>query len=91
MKVHLAADVETALKHFGEHKIDVILSDINLGEDVPDGYAFLKHVREADKTVPFYMVSGYSRKEEEQKALQNGATAYVQLPINKDQLVTLVS
>ena len=81
-----ATDVESALEQFKNNKVDVILSDVNLGEDQPDGYFFLKKVREEDPEIPFYMVSGYSRAEEEPKAREQGANGYLQLPLEKDQL-----
>lgn len=86
-----ASNISTAIKHITESKIDIILSDINLGDNEPTGYEFLKKVREKDKLIPFYLMSGYSKKEEEPKALENGANGYIQLPVEKGQLVELLN
>jgi DNA-binding NtrC family response regulator len=85
-----AENVAAALKHLTEHKVDVIFSDINLGESEPSGYELLEKVREKDETLPFYFVSGYSRREEESKAKKSGATGYLQLPVAGGQLKELV-
>jgi len=77
-----ATNVSDAIKHLtdGKNKFDAILSDINLGENEPSGYDFLKQVRKKDKLIPFIFSSGYSKKEEWPKAEKLGATGYIQLP-----------
>lgn len=89
-QVLVASDVEAAVEHLTKHKVDVILSDINLGESEPDGYDLLKHVREKDTALPFYFISGYSRADEEPKARALGANGYLQLPVNEAQLRKLL-
>lgn len=81
-----ASNVRSAIEHFHEGKPDMILADINLGEGKPDGYELLRTIREKDKSVPFYIVSGYSKADEEPKAKRGGATGYIQLPLGRDQL-----
>ncbi len=73
-------NISDALKHISQNKVDAIISDINLGEGEPDGYEFLKHVREKDTQVPFYFMSGYNKSSEWPKAEKLGATGYFQLP-----------
>lgn len=90
LNVLQATTVEEAVNQFKENKVDVILSDINLGEGAPSGYDFLRHVRATDDKLPFYMVSGYSYNEEGEKAKSNGATGYLQLPIDKKQLIEVI-
>lgn len=38
-------NVEAAVQQLSKHKMDLILSDINLGNDAPDGYELLRYVR----------------------------------------------
>lgn len=85
-----ASNVSAAIKKFSDNHVDIILSDVNLGEGEENGYDFLKKVRQSDSAIPFYLVSGYSRAEHESKARDLGATGYVQLPIDKTQLKELL-
>ncbi|MBI2092174.1 MAG: response regulator [Deltaproteobacteria bacterium] len=82
-----ATNVSDAIKHLadGKNKYDAILSDINLGENEPSGYDFLKQVREQNKQIPFIFVSGYGKKEEWPKAEKLGATGYIQLPFEPEK------
>jgi len=86
-----ASDVCSALKQYSENHVDIILSDINLGDNEPDGYSFLKEIRKKDREIPFYLVSGYSQSEEEPKAKELGADGYLQLPVDKDQLWDVIN
>ena len=88
--IHTATTVENAMKHMKEDNIDLILSDINFGEGQTDGYAFLKCIREKNQSIPFYLVSGYNREEEEPKALKMGANGYFQQPIDPNELKKLI-
>ncbi|MBU0579940.1 MAG: hybrid sensor histidine kinase/response regulator [Candidatus Margulisbacteria bacterium] len=85
-----ATNVQKALKYFEEDKIDVIISDINLGPDEPDGYEFLNIVRAKNKDLPFYITSGYSAGDEEPRARANGATGYLQQPLEKEMLLRII-
>lgn len=85
-KIFTAATYGEAVEKYAEEKVDIILSDVNLGHGVPSGYEFLKYVRERNKKIPFYMVSGYSAAEEEPKAVANGASGYLQLPLEDGAL-----
>jgi signal transduction histidine kinase/CheY-like chemotaxis protein len=82
-----ATNISDAIKHLadGKNKCDAILSDINLGENEPNGYDFLKQVREQNNQIPFIFVSGYSEKEEWPKAENLGATGYIQLPFEPEK------
>lgn len=85
-----ANNVSSAIEKLMANSVDIILSDINLGDNEPDGYEFLRKVREKNKDIPFYMVSGFSRNEEEPKAKQHGATGYLQQPFEWDELKELI-
>ncbi len=90
VQVLQATNVSAALKIMAEQGIDVILSDINLGNGEPDGYDFLKHVREKSESIPFFMVSGFSRSDEEPKAKKHGATGYLQLPVDQEEILRVL-
>ena len=86
VEIFEAMSVEDALRIYDNEDIDVILSDINLGDGYPDGYFFIKRIREMDVSVPFYFISGYSKAEEEGKVKRAGAQGYIQLPIDISEL-----
>jgi len=86
LQVKDVTNIDDALKHLAGGKFDVILSDINLGEGKPDGYEFLRLVKERKIETPFYFLSGYSKKTEWPKAEQLGANGFFQLPINIREL-----
>lgn len=85
-----ATTVEQAMSHFSNAAVDLIISDINLGPGQPDGYTLLRQVREKTESLPFYLVSGYSRQEEEEKARKLGANGYYQLPLEPEQLNMMI-
>jgi two-component SAPR family response regulator len=58
-----AKNVSSATEYFLNRKIDMIVSDINLGDYEPTGYDFLAKVREKDTKVPFIFTSGYNRRD----------------------------
>jgi CheY-like chemotaxis protein len=73
-----ASGVSDALAKLSQNSVDVVLSDINLGEGEPDGYELLKKVRSNDPNKPFYLISGYSHATESPKAKEHGANGYLQ-------------
>jgi CheY-like chemotaxis protein len=81
-----AKNVSGAMEHFVNRKIDMIVSDINLGDCEPTGYDFLAKVREKDTKVPFIFTSGYNRRDEWDKAQAAGATEYLQIPYELHEL-----
>lgn len=81
-----ATKVIEAMRLFTEQCPDVILSDINLGDCEPDGYEFLKQVREVNKDVRFYFASGYCKSDHEARVKQEGGTGYFQLPMEEDAI-----
>ncbi len=85
-----AMNVSDAIRHLTKNKIDVIFSDINLGDGLPDGYDFLKEVRARNKDVPFIFMSGYAKDDEWSKAQSAGATDYLQLPFDIKDMLKMV-
>ncbi len=81
-----AKNVSGAMEHFLNRKIDMIVSDINLGEREMTGYDFLGKVREKDAKIPFVFTSGYNRRDEWEKAEKAGATEYLQIPYELHEL-----
>jgi len=86
-----ALSVAEAMKHLAEYSnIHAIVSDINLGLHVPSGFDFLRQVREKDKEIPFIITSGYSKDEIWGRAESLGATDFLQLPFDTEDLGRLI-
>jgi two-component system chemotaxis response regulator CheY len=85
-QVFEAGDGQAGLNVLKEHKVGLILSDINM--PVMDGLQFLSHVRAMDewKTVPFIMITTEGSHTRVMEAVQLGASGYVRKPFTPDQI-----
>jgi CheY-like chemotaxis protein len=85
-----AADIIQAISTAREKQPDVILLDI----EMPGGDGFLALERlKANKllsAIPVIIVTARDPKEVENKALQTGAVASLQKPVNLDTLMTVI-
>lgn len=73
-------------------KLDVLLSDIAMPHE--DGYSFIRRVRhlQADRGTftPALALTAYARREDYEKALQEGFQMYLSKPIEPTALVTAI-
>ena len=81
-----AGDGIEALERLKDHKVDLILSDINMPN--MDGLEFLGRLKTdgALKTVPVIMVSTEGSQTKVLEAVQLGAAGYVRKPFTPDQI-----
>jgi len=90
-----AADGSEAVSAARREKPDLILLDINFPNDIGlswDGFqiiAWLQRVDESKKT-PVIVMSGGEAAKFKARALQAGAIAYLQKPVNNDELLALI-
>lgn len=91
LNVKTTESVEEAKEYLKVSNVDIILSDLDLGKGMQNGYDLLKWVRERDKEIPFYIISGYNKDGEESRAMDSGANGFIQLPVDAEQIRTLVS
>lgn len=70
------------------NKPDIILLDIQLPE--MDGYTVAKKLRENPelKDIPIIAVTSYAMPGDREKAIESGATGYIEKPINPDTFVS---
>ncbi len=71
-----------------ECKPDIILLDIQLPE--MDGYMVASKLREIKdlKLTPIIVVTSYAMPGDREKAIESGATGYIEKPINPDTFIT---
>jgi len=81
-----AADGSLGLDLLKQHRVDAILSDINMPN--MDGIEFLKSVRQMPeyRLTPFIMITTEGSQARVKEAADLGATSYVRKPFTGDQL-----
>jgi two-component system chemotaxis response regulator CheY len=84
--MHEAGDGAEALAALKVHKVDLILSDINMPN--MDGLELLGKLKgdEVLKTIPVIMVSTEGSQTKVLEAVQLGAAGYVRKPFTPDQI-----
>jgi two-component system chemotaxis response regulator CheY len=84
--VYEASHGVEALSLLQDHKVDLILCDINM--PVMDGLEFVKQVRtvESAKSVPVVMITTEGSEAHVVQALSNGARGYIRKPFTPEQV-----
>ncbi len=77
-----------ALDFFDSSYADIVISDLKM--PLMDGIELMQRVHEIYPQIPFIFISGYDTFQYVQKALNNGAFAYILKPINIDELLELL-
>ncbi|APW65124.1 hypothetical protein LPB137_04345 [Poseidonibacter parvus] len=73
----------------GTHKIDLIISDINMPK--MDGLEFLEKVREIDENIPFIFLTGRNESKKMLRAIELSITNYLLKPIDLDKLLLAIN
>ncbi|UKN01826.1 ATP-binding protein [Paracrocinitomix mangrovi] len=85
-KVHSG---EAAIEECKSNDYDVVLMDVNMKGI--DGYEAMKQIKTFKPDLPIIIQTGYAMREEEQKALNEGASNYISKPINIGILKNMIS
>lgn len=83
-----ASTLDEALAAIKEHKFDLIISDIVLGEE--RGTDLLFKIRESCIECPVVMVTGFPNLDTAADAVRYGAFDYIPKPVNKETLLRFV-
>ena len=86
--VQLAFNGEQALGKLQDHEPDVIVLDLKMPG--MDGMEVLRRVRKHHPRVAVVMLTGHGSEKDRDEALRLGAHAYLQKPVQIEQLVRLV-
>jgi two-component system cell cycle response regulator DivK len=91
LQVHSARTGPDGIRLAVDLEPDAILLDIQL--PVMDGYAIAKALRTVDRlaTTPIIAVTSYAMVGDREKAMQAGATDYIEKPINPATFVGQIS
>jgi two-component system, cell cycle response regulator DivK len=83
---------EQALELVQENSFDVILMDINLGEDTLDGIQTMNKIREmpACKGIKVFAITSYAMPDDKDRFLNLGFDKYFAKPYDKNRLISAI-
>lgn len=86
-QVYQAFNGLTGIEAAKQFKPDIILLDIQLPNI--DGYEIAKRIKEVEETkdIPIIAVTSYAMPGDKEKAIESGATGYIEKPINPDTFI----
>lgn len=84
--VHYACSAEQALDIFASHSIDIVLTELNLGEGI-DGLELMNRLSLVDHSVKVILLTHDQHIDKKLRALAAGAFDYLQKPIAHSQLL----
>lgn len=86
LEVVAAVDGMEALEKIPEHKIDLLITDLNMPN--MDGFELIKAVRANDefKDIPIIILSSLSSSEEIEKGMSCGANSYLVKPFDPKRI-----
>ena len=87
--VRVAASVPEALSEIRTHEFDVLLSDLNIGED-GDGFSVIRAMRKAHPKCVAILLTGYPAFETAVQAIEDGVDGYLVKPADISSLVSTI-
>lgn len=86
----VAVDGVDALKKLDQHRVNLIISDVNMPN--MDGISFLKEVKQRADTrfTPVIMLTTENVQDKKEQGRQAGARAWIVKPFQPDQIVSAV-
>ena len=87
--VRVAASVAEALSEIKTHKFDVLLSDLNIGED-GNGFTVIRAMRKAHPNCVAILLTGYPAFETAVQAIEDEVDGYMVNPADINSLVSTI-
>lgn len=87
-KVFEAGSAEAAAKILKQYKINIVISDVKMGEK--DGLWLLKEIREMDPMIKVILLSGIDSAKNVREAFRTGAVDFLFKPVDTDALKKLM-
>ena len=92
---HGAGRLSDARAYLQNHKVDLILSDINFNREhgknqLDNGIDFLKYARAGAARVPFILMTAYASVDKAVEAIKLGAVDYLVKPFEAEQLINII-
>ncbi|MCU0445370.1 MAG: response regulator [Microscillaceae bacterium] len=91
--IEIAQDSSSCLDWLKKYKFDLILMDVNLGEEKMDGISIMQKIRQTPhyQSVKVLAVTAFALPEDRERFMQLGFDEYVSKPIEKDSLLNLIA
>ena len=83
-----APDFDTAYRLIKENTVDVLLTDVKMGDKT--GYDLLKAVKALNPEITVIIMTAYGNVEEAVAAMKNGAYDYLTKPLDLDEVELLI-
>lgn len=80
---------ETAMVKLGTHKVDLVVSDIQMGD--MSGLSLLRSIKNKHPSMPVLLMTAYATINDAVQAMRDGATDYLSKPFAPEVLLNLVS
>ncbi len=87
-RVVAADSAEQAIMMLGRQPVDIVVSDIQMGE--MNGLALLKAIKAKDANLPVLLMTAYATIDDAVQAMRDGATDYLSKPFAPEVLLNLV-
>jgi len=87
-RVVQAEDGQQALLKLQNHKIDLVLSDVQM--QPMDGFELLQNLKQKNIQIPVILMTAYGTIEKAVQAIRDGATDYLVKPFESDELIRLL-
>ena len=87
--VRVAASVAEALSEIRTHKFDVLLSDLNIGED-GNGFTVIRAMRKAHPNCVAILLTGYPAFDTAVQAIEDEVDGYLVKPADINSLVSTI-
>lgn len=88
-EVRCAAGVEAAMELLAGQRFDAIVTDLRMPGST-DGLTLLENVRAVNKTIPVIILTGYGEVDNYLRAMNLGATEYLNKPVKSDDLLAII-
>jgi DNA-binding NarL/FixJ family response regulator len=89
-RVLAAADRAGALAEVATAPVELVITDIVLGEDDLGGLRLLDELKRAGVTAPIVMITAFADVERVKTALNQGAAYFLEKPFSADELIAVV-
>lgn len=89
IELHAMSDPEQARQWIEQHCCDILLSDIEMPGI--DGLEMLRFAKQRNAWTQVIFMTGHSTWDRIAEAIENGATDYLLKPINREELIDVVS
>ena len=86
----LAADAQEARNHRWQHDLDLVITDLKLGDNGGSGMDLIDEVMKVDDTIPVVLITGFPSIHIAVSAMKHGAAEFLTKPFERDQLLHAV-